>query len=59
MKRKDLIRAIKGIGCVLIRYGGRHEQYDSVFLLYFPPTYHSSGRVRAASEFHRSAGHSP
>ncbi len=28
MKRKDLIRAIEQIGCVLIRHGGRHDWYQ-------------------------------
>jgi len=29
MKRKDLIRAIEQIGCVLIRHGGRHDWYQN------------------------------
>jgi len=29
MKRKDLIRAIEEIGCVLIRHGGRHDWYQN------------------------------
>ncbi len=27
MKRVDLIRAIEGFGCALIRHGGRHDWY--------------------------------
>lgn len=27
MKRVDLIRAIEGPGCVLVRHGGRHDWY--------------------------------
>lgn len=29
MKRKELIRAIEEIGCVLIRHGGRHDWYQN------------------------------
>jgi mRNA interferase HicA len=29
MKRKDLIRAIEAIGCILIRHGGRHDWYQN------------------------------
>ncbi len=29
MKRKDLIRAIEEIGCMLIRHGGRHDWYQN------------------------------
>jgi hypothetical protein len=27
MKRRDLIRAIEGFGCILIRRGARHDWY--------------------------------
>jgi hypothetical protein len=27
MKRVDLIRAIEGFGCVLVRHGGKHDWY--------------------------------
>lgn len=27
MKRVDLIRAIEGLGCVLVRHGGKHDWY--------------------------------
>ncbi|MBN9119787.1 MAG: type II toxin-antitoxin system HicA family toxin [Planctomycetes bacterium] len=27
MKRADLIRTIEGLGCVLIRHGGKHDWY--------------------------------
>ncbi|MGQ9575236.1 MAG: type II toxin-antitoxin system HicA family toxin [Thermoguttaceae bacterium] len=27
MKREDLIRAIQGYGCVLVRHGGKHDWY--------------------------------
>ncbi|MBN1674087.1 MAG: type II toxin-antitoxin system HicA family toxin [Kiritimatiellae bacterium] len=27
MKRRDLIRQIEQMGCVLIRHGGRHDWY--------------------------------
>jgi predicted RNA binding protein YcfA (HicA-like mRNA interferase family) len=27
MKRADLLRTIKGFGCVLVRHGGRHDWY--------------------------------
>ena len=27
MKRVDLIKAIEGAGCVLVRHGGRHDWY--------------------------------
>ena len=27
MKRRDLIRAIEGLGSILIRHGGRHDWY--------------------------------
>jgi predicted RNA binding protein YcfA (HicA-like mRNA interferase family) len=29
MKRKELIREIERIGCVLIRHGGRHDWYQN------------------------------
>ena len=27
MKRVDLIRTIKGFGCILVRHGGKHDWY--------------------------------
>ncbi len=27
MKRRDLIKAIEGLGCVLVRHGGKHDWY--------------------------------
>ena len=27
MKRVDLVRTIAGLGCVLVRHGGRHDWY--------------------------------
>ncbi|MGI8980365.1 MAG: type II toxin-antitoxin system HicA family toxin [Pirellulaceae bacterium] len=27
MKRVDLVRAIEGLGCVLVRHGGKHDWY--------------------------------
>jgi hypothetical protein len=27
VKRVDLVRAIEGLGCVLVRHGGRHDWY--------------------------------
>jgi predicted RNA binding protein YcfA (HicA-like mRNA interferase family) len=30
MKRRDLIREIEQLGCVLIRHGGRHDWYRNV-----------------------------
>ena len=29
MKRKDLIRILEEIGCVLLRHGGRHDWYQN------------------------------
>jgi len=29
MKRKDLIRKIEDLGCVLLRHGGRHDIYHN------------------------------
>ena len=29
MKRKDLIKKIEGIGCILIRNGSRHDWYQN------------------------------
>ncbi|MFZ2448578.1 MAG: type II toxin-antitoxin system HicA family toxin [Syntrophobacteraceae bacterium] len=29
MKRKDLIRKIEEMGCVLIRHGGKHDWYQN------------------------------
>ena len=29
MKRADLIKKIKGLGCVFIRHGGRHDWYQN------------------------------
>ena len=29
MKRADLIREIKSMGCVLIRHGGKHDWYHN------------------------------
>ena len=30
MKRVDLIKAIEGLGCVLIRHGGKHDWYRNL-----------------------------
>ena len=27
MRRVDLIRAVEGLGCELVRYGGKHDWY--------------------------------
>lgn len=27
MKRTDLIKTIEGLGCILIRHGGKHDWY--------------------------------
>lgn len=27
MKRTDLVRKIQGMGCVLVRHGGKHDWY--------------------------------
>ncbi|MGD2021394.1 MAG: type II toxin-antitoxin system HicA family toxin [Thiohalocapsa sp.] len=29
MKRRDLIRRLESMGCVLIRHGGRHDWYHN------------------------------
>lgn len=29
MKRRDLIRELKNIGCVFIRHGGNHDWYQN------------------------------
>lgn len=29
MKRRDLIRELRKIGCVLIRHGGKHDWYQN------------------------------
>ena len=29
MKRKDLIRMLEAMGCLLIRHGGRHDWYQN------------------------------
>lgn len=29
MKRKDLIRELKKMGCLLIRHGGKHDWYQN------------------------------
>lgn len=29
MKRRDLIKKIEGLGCVLIRHGGKHDWYQN------------------------------
>ena len=29
MKRRDLIKRIKGIGCVLLRHGAKHDIYHN------------------------------
>ncbi|HEX4965405.1 MAG TPA: type II toxin-antitoxin system HicA family toxin [Thermoanaerobaculia bacterium] len=29
MKRADLVKAIQGLGCVLIRHGGKHDWYQN------------------------------
>ena len=28
MKRTDLIRTLQGMGCVLLRHGGKHDWYQ-------------------------------
>jgi len=29
MKRRDLIRELEGMGCILIRHGSRHDWYQN------------------------------
>jgi predicted RNA binding protein YcfA (HicA-like mRNA interferase family) len=29
MKRIDLIKALEGLGCVLLRHGGKHDWYTN------------------------------
>jgi len=29
MKRKDLIKTIEGLGCYLVRHGGKHDWYTN------------------------------
>jgi predicted RNA binding protein YcfA (HicA-like mRNA interferase family) len=29
MKRRDLIKRIESMGCVLVRYGGKHDWYHN------------------------------
>jgi len=29
MKRKDLIRTLEGMGCILIRHGKKHDWYQN------------------------------
>ena len=29
MKRRDLIQRIEGVGCVLLRHGGKHDIYHN------------------------------
>lgn len=29
MKRRDLIRRLRGMGCVFIRHGGKHDWYQN------------------------------
>ena len=29
MKRKDLVKKIEGLGCILIRHGGNHDWYQN------------------------------
>jgi len=29
MKRKDLIKKLKDMGCILIRHGGKHDWYHN------------------------------
>ena len=29
MKRRDLIKKIEAVGCILIRHGGRHDIYHN------------------------------
>ena len=29
MKRRDLIKRIEGVGCVLLRHGGKHDIYHN------------------------------
>ncbi len=29
MKRKDLIKTIEGLGCYLVRHGGKHDLYTN------------------------------
>ena len=29
MKRRDLIRKLKGLGCVFIRHGSKHDWYQN------------------------------
>ena len=29
MKRKDLIKELEDMGCMLVRHGGKHDWYDN------------------------------
>ncbi len=29
MKRKDLLKKLKSMGCVLVRHGGKHDWYQN------------------------------
>jgi mRNA interferase HicA len=29
MKHRDLVKKIEGVGCVLIRHGGKHDWYQN------------------------------
>lgn len=29
MKRKELIKILKGMGCIFIRHGGKHDWYQN------------------------------
>lgn len=29
MKRKDLVRQLEEMGCILVRHGGRHDWYQN------------------------------
>ena len=37
MKRRDLIRTIEEMGCLLLRHGGRHDWYQNPETKMCPP----------------------
>lgn len=57
MKRVDLIRTIKGFGCIFVRHGGKHDWYrNPVTGMSQPVPRHRDIRERLASHIIKALG---
>jgi len=59
VKRKDLIRQLEAIGCVLVRHGGKHDWYhNSATKISQPVPRHTEIKEHLAKRILRMLGNS-